>query len=257
MSTIRIEDFIGDVLSMITGQQLSGDAVHTTKGPRFIGSIYLTDSLKYHGDAALFRDIPEQYILKYHQENFNKVAHELGVILLWDDSQWVFSMGQSWKDGKLVDNEQEVQRVLEGWSCWISKRQIKALLKKEVGFSDIKKLMYVLDNYLKTSNKMYKQLLELVEGPYNTGNLTSKGKGTIEFYIVPEKNVEEVKKLLNVELHESNWAYCENPATGYKSLVHVELFVPDKGDVTAQLYGLPYDCTDDPFLYLSEQVVLR
>jgi hypothetical protein len=105
---------------------------------------------------------------------------------------------------------------------------------------------------------MYKKLLELLDKPFSHRHGTPKGVGSVDFYVVPKEKVEEVRKLLGVELNQSKLAYCENVSTGYKSDICVEIYVPDCPDLwpTAQLYGIPYDQTDDPYLYLSTEVVL-
>jgi hypothetical protein len=104
---------------------------------------------------------------------------------------------------------------------------------------------------------MLKKLLALLEGPFNPGSLTWKGDGSVDYFKVPVQNFEKVRKLLGVEINESKLAYCENLETGYKSDIYVEIYTPISGRKTAQLYGLPYDQTDDPYLYLSNEVVLN
>ncbi|MBU1133095.1 MAG: hypothetical protein ABIA11_00230 [Patescibacteria group bacterium] len=258
-TTIAVESVISRVLNIVRGKQVPHDVAITIEGPRLVGSLSLTGKLEDHGDATVFLEIPEQDFLQYDQKEEDKFGRKYGAMIIWEGSQWVFAEGRAWKDGKPVDDAEETQKVRDGWICWIAKRQLEALINKDIGFASVKRLIRVLNEYLETDIKMYQQLSKLINGPFNVvhvAELTGKGKGTLEYYAIPDKNVEEVKKLLNVAFKESAWARCQNQDTGYKSEVTLELFIPEEGNPTAQLIGTPWNQTYDPLVNLTGEVSL-
>lgn len=130
-----VEQLIYEALKKVTGQALTG------------GSLWLVGSITRNGDAAAFDGLPSHFV--DGPGTIQHCAGHFGVMLKWEDHQWIFSQAKAWRDEKECDDAAEVQRVLEAWLAWLTERELRLLVDKKVGFGKAKEFLDLIDKIRK------------------------------------------------------------------------------------------------------------